>query len=117
MDTMSAFARGEASRDKPQMVFDWNKAAEIIRDKNASYVEAGLCDDWEYTGGLIWNEKIVPKEETYVYLASTWAIPQMEVDGITVDCYIMEDDVPEEWGDNYAGIYWPQSAIDILKDA
>ena len=31
MDTLSAFARGEASRDKPSMVFDWLKAAKLIR--------------------------------------------------------------------------------------
>ena len=116
MDTMSAFARGQANRGKPLKVFDWNKAAEIIKDKNPSRASAGLSGDWEWTGGEIWNGDIIPKEDTYTYLASNWATPELEYGGVTVDCYIMEDSVPEAWGDP-AGAYWPQSAIDILKDA
>jgi hypothetical protein len=28
----------------------------------------------------------------------------------------MESEVPEEWGDNYAKIYWPESALKIIKE-
>ena len=33
------------------MVFDWNKAAQIIKERGATNASAGLSGDWEYTGG------------------------------------------------------------------
>ena len=50
MRTDLAFALGSATRDSPLMVFDWDKAAELLRGRNPSYAEAGLKGDWEYTG-------------------------------------------------------------------
>ena len=34
MDTLQAFAIGEANRDKELMVFDWDKAVSIIKEHN-----------------------------------------------------------------------------------
>lgn len=116
MDTLQAFTRGVASRGNSSKVFDWNKAATIIKKEQPISASAGLDMDWEWTGGEIWNGKIVPERETYTYLASTWATPKLEYDGIVIDCYIMEEDVPEEWSKNYAKIYWPQSARNIIED-
>lgn len=74
MDSMSAFVMGEANRNKELMVFDWEKAAKIIKEKGAKEASAGLRDDWDWTGGDILRDgKPVPEEETHVYLASTWA--------------------------------------------
>ena len=39
----------------PQMKFDWDKAAEIIKERFSNHpdliAEAGLQGDWNYTGG------------------------------------------------------------------
>jgi hypothetical protein len=121
MDTLTVFAMGEANRGNKMKVFDWNKAAQIIKDRHASHASAGLSGDWEYTGGSILEDgKPVDKDETYVYLASTWATPELEIDYDTVDCFVMEDDVPPAWtdgGDDFASVYWPKSALDILEKA
>lgn len=111
MDTMSAFLMGEANRGKEQMVFDWDKAAQLIKDKKASEASAGLSGDWEYTGGPILSDGIpVPDEDTYVYLASTWATPQLEIDGERLDCYKMKSET-DGWD---SSTYWPESARQIL---
>lgn len=111
MDTASAFAMGAANRNKPMMVFDWHKAAEIIRERKPKVASAGLRGDWDWTGGYIYRKgKPIPQENTYTFLASTWAVPELEIDGELIPCYIMEDDT--EWGSK---TYWPESAINILR--
>lgn len=114
MDSMNAFVLGEANRNKEEMVFDWDKAAQIIREKGAQQASAGLQNDWEWTGGTILVDGVVDKY-SYTYLASTWAIPELEVTdrhGIVtrMDCYRMQSESPG-W---YSGTKWPQSAMDIL---
>lgn len=110
MDTFKAFILGEANRGKELMVFDWNKAAEIIKDRKPKVASAGLCGDWEYTGGIIYEDgKIVT--DSYTYLASTWAIPELDVDGETISCYKMQHEVPR-WGSDTK---WPVSARKILE--
>lgn len=112
MDTLSAFALGQANRGKEMMVFDWEKAARLIMERRATSASAGLASDWEYTGGEILRDgKPVPREETYVYLASTWAKPELEIDGETIDCFRMESEVPG-WD---ADTYWPPEAMAILN--
>lgn len=46
MDTMSKWALGKANRGKELMVFDWIKAAQIIKERSISYARAGLSGDW-----------------------------------------------------------------------
>jgi hypothetical protein len=112
MDHFSAMAMGQANKHKPLMVFDWNKAARIIKERGAASASAGLCGDWEYTGGDILRDgRPIPEDDAYVYLASRWATPELEIDGETIDCYVMESEAPD-WG---AKTYWPQSALDILN--
>ena len=109
MDTFSAFFRGQATKEKRLMVFDWVKAAQIIKDAGAkNYAEAGLAGDWEYTGGTIYNNRIV--EDSYTYLASTWATPQILINEEYYDCYIMEDET--DWGPDTK---WPEEAKKILE--
>lgn len=114
MDTLRAFARGEANRGKEEMVFDWIKAAEIISERNPVCVSAGLRDDWEWTGGLIFSHgKIVEKKETYTYLASTWAVPELDIDGDVIACWKMQSETPG-WD---AKTYWPDEARSIVEGA
>jgi hypothetical protein len=112
MDTMSAFFRGQASRGNQLKVFDWDRAAQIIRRAGATEASAGLSGDWEYTGGRIFADgKPIPQDETYVYLASTWATPELEVNGETHDCWRYESET-DGWD---AHTYWPESARALLS--
>jgi len=115
MDSFSAglgptfMARGMASRDKPVMVFDWDLAAKIIKESGAKDASAGLCSDWEYTGGKILENGKIP-EDSYTFLSSTWAKPELEINGHVQPCYRMQEDSPG-WG---ADTFWPDSAKQIL---
>lgn len=112
MDTMQAFMRGQASRGDPMRVFDWDEAARRIRDKKPRVASAGLGGDWEYTGGTIYrNDKPVDKDDTYTYLASTWAVPELDLDGEVDPCWKWQKDSPG-WD---AKTYWPESALEILN--
>lgn len=42
MDNAIAFKMGEANRHKELMVFDWDKAAKLIKESTAQYACAGL---------------------------------------------------------------------------
>lgn len=110
MNTMRAFMMGLANRGKEQMVFDWDKAAEIIRERKPKYACAGLRSDWEYTGGKIYEDgKIVTNE--YTFLSSCWAVPELSIDGEIIPCYKMQHEVPK-WD---ADTKWPKSARAILS--
>lgn len=102
---------GLINRGKPEMVFDWIKAARLIKEKNPQMARAGLKDDWEYTGGIIYyhGNKVVNDDDT-MWLASTWATPQLEMDGELHDCYVMEDQT--SWDSHTR---WPKEAVEILK--
>lgn len=111
MDTTTAFFNGYINRGKELMVFDWEKAAMIIKEKQPIVVRAGLMNDWECTGGTIYeNGEPVNKDDTYTYLASTWAVPEIEVDGEVSSCFKMESETPN-WD---AKTYWPAEALVIL---
>jgi len=116
MDIFGAFARGEAARraGSRMMVFDWDKAARIIKERGATEASAGLSEDWEYTGGEILSDgKPVPKEDTYVYLASLWATPELDIDGDLIDCWKYQEETPG-WDEN---TYWPQSALELAFES
>ena len=119
MDTLSAAAKALANQGKELKVFDWDKAAQIIKDRQPQKASAGLSGDWEWTGGDIYkNSSPIPEDDTYVYLASNWATPELEIDGELMDCYIMEGEAPKSWpSENYAKLYWPKSALEILNGA
>lgn len=112
MDSFAAFARGEANRHKELMVFDWEVAARIIKERNPRVASAGLSGDWEWTGGPIWRDgKPVPREDTYTYLASTWATPELDVDGDVIPCYRMQSATPGWASDTY----WPAEALRLIE--
>lgn len=109
MDTMSAFLRAEANKGQRFKVFDWKKAAELIRDKKPRLASAGLGRDWEHTGGVIYDGK--PVMDGGTYLCSNWAIPELDMDDHVVDCWIYQDESPG-WDSQTV---WPESALEILN--
>jgi hypothetical protein len=112
MDTLLAIAMGRANRHRELMVFDWDKAAQIMRERGAKNASAGLSGDWGHTGGPILSDgKPVTKDDTYTYLASTWATSEPEIDGDITDCYRMQSATPGWDSDTY----WPDSALAIVR--
>lgn len=112
MDTASAFMRGQSAirSGAKMMVFDWDKAAQLIRDSKAQKASAGLRSDWEWTGGTI-LENGLPVSDDYTYLSSPWAVPELDMDdGGVVECWRYQDETPG-WD---SGTSWPESARAIL---
>ena len=108
MNTIAAFARGQANQGNRIRVFDWHKAAELIRDRKPEHASAGLAGDWEWTGGTIYRGG-KPVTDDYTYLASNWAIPMLDIDFEEIECWTYADE--SGWDSKTK---WPQSAIDIL---
>lgn len=117
MNTFEAFARSMAanaagSRGK---VFDWDRAARRIVETGAKDAGAGLARDWEWTGGAILRDgKPVPKYDTYTYLKSSHATPELSLNGALEDCFIDPgpETNPQGWDEH---TYWPASALAILN--
>lgn len=109
MDNLAAFAMGKANRGKPSMVFDWDKAAQLIRERQPKEASAGLAQDWEWTGGLIFAAG-EPVLDSYTFLSSTWATPELDMDGEVIPCWRWRAET--EWD---SGTKWPESALAILR--
>lgn len=120
MDSMAAFAMAQAHRGCEKKVFDWDKAAEIIKERKPQDAVAGLKEDMEWTCAPIYEDgQPVCNGETY--LASNWATPVLELffkkDGETkytvetLECYVMESQT--QWN---AETQWPLSSVKILFD-
>ncbi len=110
MNSEIAFIKGLINRDNEQMVFDWDKAAKIIKTKNLSFAQAGLQDDLGYTAGIIWDNGIIYDDSCY--LASTWAMPVLVTDTEEIPCYKMQHEVPN-WNEY---TLWPKSAKRIIQE-
>ena len=108
MDTMSAALRGLANRGQPVKVFDWDNAARLIKEQQPQQAAAGLAGDWESTGGTIWEDD-KPVIGRGTYLSSNWAMPELEMDGLRCDCYVMESET--EWDSDTS---WPETARAIV---
>ena len=110
MNTAMAFEMGRRLRGNKRKVFDWDKAAFILKEDNAINARAGLTEDWEWTGGyILFDSK--PITDDYTYLASTWATPVLIIDlKNPIECWRWEDEC--EW-DEYTK--WPLSSLRIFK--
>lgn len=117
MDGFNPNGEGQINQKlgKPQMAFDWDKAAQIIKENLILFpnliAEAGLQRDWNCTGGVIFaNGK--PENDSYTYLCSNWAKPTLILsnDGdeiLEVVCEIEENDrfsSDSKWDDTSLGI-------------
>ncbi len=93
-------------------VFNWDLAAQLIRERKPAIARAGLLEDWGCTGGVIFNdEKPTPANKTYTFLSSKWATPVLMLDSEIVECWVYKTDAPE-WN---CDTYWPESALKILQ--
>lgn len=108
MNTLMAYNNMLSSLGNELMIFDWDKAAKRIVEVRPAIAFAGLQGDWEWTGGVIYRDGN-PVEE-YTFLASIWAVPELEMDGEVEPCYRMKSEVPE-WDSDTV---WPESALNIL---
>ena len=88
-------------------VFDWDKAAKIIKERKPETASAGLAEDWFWTGGTIYKNGRPVKSATY--LASSWATPVLLIDGEEIDCY--QPKWYQGWDEDTK---WPESALKIL---
>jgi len=111
--------RADAARNRGDAgkVFNWHKAAKIIRERQPKRAEAGLNGDWGCTGGPIYDiedEDGDPTNCGYTYLCSRWASPQLEIDGERIDCWVENtpEANPEGWDSH---TQWPDSALKILR--
>lgn len=92
MKGYTSFADGflgpEAVATKPigdMKYMDWNKVKEIIETHPNSVIYAGLQEDWNNTSGLIFAKG--DYYNGYVYAASVWATPIVDVDGEEIECW------------------------------
>ncbi len=106
---MAARADRAAAAGARHKVFDWDKAAELIRLRKPKSVEAGLTEDWSYTGGTIYEDGRVVLD-SYTYLKSNWATPVIVLDGEEAECWRYRDET--EWDSHTK---WPASALHILN--
>ena len=110
MDTLPAFSKASAAQGREQMVFDWVKAAKLIKEHKPTLAQAGLQGDWEWTGGTIFVGG-KPVLDSYTYLSSNHAAPEIDLDGARFPCYCMQSDQPTFGSDTK----WPAEALAIIK--
>ena len=91
-------------------VFDWNMAARLIKELNPLYAFAGLLEDFNYTGGLIYaNGQTI--YDNKCWLSSNWATPILLTDRTLHNCYIeQEENILDP------KLLWPTEALEILKE-
>lgn len=109
MNSVASFALGEATRNKEMRVFDWHKAARLIKESGTRHAEAGLREDYNYTSDDIYRDG-EPVLDTSAYLSSTWATPMLYLDEYESECYVMASQTT--WD---AATKWPPSALAILR--
>lgn len=107
------FLGSPAPKGTPLKMFDFKKAAELIREAFKAHpdliAEAGLQGDWAYTGGVIFaNGK--PTNENYTFLSSNWAKPTLI---LSWDGAEQEEIVCEKDGDQ-ADCKWDYESLKIL---
>lgn len=67
---------------------DWGKVKKVIEEHPNSIIYAGLMEDWNNTSGLIFAKGNY--YNGYVYGASIWATPILDVDGEEIECWTYE---------------------------
>lgn len=105
-----------AQRGDPVKVFDWDKAAALIRKNEAIEAEAGLEEDWTWTCSTIYEDgKPILDIENFI-VSSNWATPTLRMKSraptglmtVTVPCYLLETEAKDD-------DVWPPSALAILE--
>ena len=109
-DACDKAMKGYENQDKPLMVFDWERAAQIIRDRGPKTAEAYLETDYFWTGSDIYQDG-KPILDATPYLHSTWARPMLILNGEEpgIACFKMENEV--SWSGKDC---WPGQSLKIL---
>lgn len=111
------FTTTRGQNSNPFKAFDWDKAAEIIRESFKLHpdlvAEAGLQADWDYTAGIIF-ENSKPNNDIYTYLQSNWATPTLILsyngeEQEEIPCYIEGLDTRFD-----SGSKWDEESLKIL---
>ncbi len=95
-DFLSGFLGPEFVATQPvgkMKYMDWNKVIKILSEHTDSVIYAGLREDWNNTSGLIFAHGMF--YAGYVYGASVWATPIVDVDGEEIECWTYEE---TPWG-------------------
>lgn len=90
-DFSMGFLGASAVATKPvgaMKYMDWKKVQQIVDENPNSVIYAGLQEDWNNTSGLIFAEG--KYYDGYVYGASCWATPIVDVDGEEIECWTNE---------------------------
>ena len=108
MDFYGGIIQGPSKqRTKEPRVFDWAKAAELIKIHNITDAKAGLKEDWTYTSGdILINGKRPNKNDVYLFLGSEWATPILMDMGThkEYECWRYEETGKfEDW--------WPEDGV------
>lgn len=91
-DFATGFLGAGAVATKPMgetKYMDWNKVKKIIEENPDSVIYAGLMEDWNNTSGLIFAKG--KYYNGYVYGASCWATPIVDVDGKEIECWTYDE--------------------------
>lgn len=91
-------------------VFDWDKAAKIIKESGCTEAEAGLIEDWFWTAIDIFKGG-QPVCSEWGWLASYWATPVIKIGNTYHECYTQQEN-----SDFDAHTRWPESALKILNE-
>ena len=100
-----------AKKAEDPMVFDWDKAARMIKRRKTMFAYAGLDGDWKDTHGIIWNIAKGIIDNSQMFLASTWAKPSIELGSKIYPCFRMKSETPG-WDELTV---WPDSARAIIN--
>lgn len=103
-DFVSGFFGASAVATKPigkMKYMDWDKVQKIVNENPNSVIYAGLMEDWNNTSGLIFAKGNYYRG--YVYGASVWATPIVDVDGEEIECWTYKEtpygsNRPDWWG-------------------
>lgn len=80
---------------------DWEKVEQIVLEHPNSVIRAGLMEDWGNTSCLIYAKG--EYYDGYVFGASCWATPIVDVDGEEIECWTYDESKgevhkPKWWG-------------------
>ena len=101
------------------MVFDWEKAARILHDRKPFAAFAGLKDDFECTGAMIYKQGHpillgADGEKPYTFLGSCWAKPMLVLLDETGQSEAMECFTTDKNSPYRCSTYWPREAVRLL---
>lgn len=112
VDPFDIFVNGFRHEKNERRVFDWNKAARVLRDRDETTCKACIIEDYNETVGFILVDGRPAIDHPLPYLSSCWGTPCLVFEnGDSMPCWIPQSESPDWTGYTY----WPESARNILK--